>query len=609
MITVVGPPANDSCATPTVLAGPGPYAFDLTNTTTGTQGQMEAACLFFGLNAIHRDAWYTWVAPSTGVATVETCAQTGVDTKIAAYAGQGCPSSAPLACNDDACSLQTRVRFLVQSGQAYTLQVGTYPGAAGGTGTFSITVAVPDDCAMAAPIGGTGTYAVDSTTATTGAPLPGCASAGRDVWYLWTAPSSGNATVRTCGGVTADSVLAVWADNNAGACPSGMPLVCNDDSCGLQSEVTTAVMAGNRYFIQLATFGSGAGYSGTFTIAITAPPVPMSCEVLDDGMADNSVGLTGGGDVVWMLKQGAPGLTTLVHSISTAYGEPGGAGMISDGFPTTVAIWEDPNDDGVPSDLVLVAFANSTIQNINTNTFNVTGMPGNTVVTGTYFVGVLCTHPNMSFPAPLDQTGPSAGNSWVAGGAAVDINNISAAPIPPTLLSAIPGLNGRWLLRVDCTTTTGTTFCEGTAAACPCANAGAALHGCANSANVAGGLLAARGAASLSGDTVRLMASGMPNSSSFVAFAQSTATNAGVAYGDGVLCVTGSITRIARRAISSGKANFGNGIPGDLPVSVAGGIAAPGTFHYQVVYRDAVGGFCTPNTFSVTNGVSITWTP
>jgi hypothetical protein len=74
-------------------------------------------------------------------ATLNTCGQTGVDTKIAIYDGCGCPTGPALACNDDSCGLQSQVRWNPVPGNTYMIRVGTFPGATGGTGTFSISCA------------------------------------------------------------------------------------------------------------------------------------------------------------------------------------------------------------------------------------------------------------------------------------------------------------------------------------------------------------------------------------------------------------------------------------------------------------------------------------
>ncbi|MBL8862090.1 MAG: lamin tail domain-containing protein [Planctomycetes bacterium] len=139
------PPANDDCSAATPIAGTGLFPFTTINATTGTEGQAEAACNFFSFTAIARDVWFNWTAPSTGIATVETCAQAAYDTKLAAYSGAGCPVGATIACNDDACALQSRIQFACVAGQVYSIQVGSYPGGGGssGAGNLNITVGAP----------------------------------------------------------------------------------------------------------------------------------------------------------------------------------------------------------------------------------------------------------------------------------------------------------------------------------------------------------------------------------------------------------------------------------------------------------------------------------
>ena len=98
---------SDSCASAQPIAGTGVFAFD--NSAATTDGTPNPACNFFGQNDITLDVWFAWTAPSSGYFRVNTCAQTSVDTKIAIYAG-GCAGSV-IACNDDACFLQTGLLF------------------------------------------------------------------------------------------------------------------------------------------------------------------------------------------------------------------------------------------------------------------------------------------------------------------------------------------------------------------------------------------------------------------------------------------------------------------------------------------------------------------
>jgi hypothetical protein len=108
-----------------------------------------------------------------------------MDSKVAAYAGTGCPSSATIACNDDSCGLQSQIAFNVVQGNAYTIQLGNFPGASASSGTFTLTVGGmqvgcggstgPDvivgdiqDVLNAAPTGGIDAIALGTTSCNVG---------------------------------------------------------------------------------------------------------------------------------------------------------------------------------------------------------------------------------------------------------------------------------------------------------------------------------------------------------------------------------------------------------------------------------------------------------
>jgi hypothetical protein len=140
---------------------------------------------------------------------------------------------------------------------------------------------------------------------------------------------------------------------------------------------------------------------------------------------------------------------------------------------------------------------------------------------------------------------------------------------------------------------------------CPCNNPSSAFNGCANSVSAAGGALDASGAASLSNDTLVLSGSSMTNSSALY-FQGTTFGYVQTPYGDGLRCVAGTLARLGTKTNSAGASQYP--AAGDLPISVRGGVGAPGTRFYQVIYRDG-GNFCTPSQFNATNGLAIAWVP
>jgi hypothetical protein len=180
------PPANDACIDAIAIAGTGSFAYDNTAATTDGPGHVE--CNFSSQTGIDRDLWWCWTAPANGDYEIATCSLTGTDSKLAVYDGCGCPVSAPIACNDDSCGLQSSLTVTAVAGQSYMIRVGVFPGAAGGSGGFSITsFAIPtnDLCADAIPVAvpSVTTGTTDFATIDTNAPTCIVGPTSPGVWY------------------------------------------------------------------------------------------------------------------------------------------------------------------------------------------------------------------------------------------------------------------------------------------------------------------------------------------------------------------------------------------------------------------------------------------
>jgi len=147
-----------------------------------------------------------------------------------------------------------------------------------------------DNCYNAKPIGDGEYLPFDTTLATFDG--PGYCMESPNVWYTYTAPYTGNVTghikISLC--YTGfeefndfDTRLAVYKGGN---CPSSLSdlIECNDDFCGLQSEITFAATAGSRYLIEVGGFDS---MTGKGVINITSERGP-STKALDLGDAPDS---------------------------------------------------------------------------------------------------------------------------------------------------------------------------------------------------------------------------------------------------------------------------------------------------------------------------------
>jgi hypothetical protein len=130
---VAAQPPNDNCSDAIPVAGFITVGFD--NVGGTTDGPADGLCDFFGSSQIYNDVWYCWTAAPAGPVGVRNCEFTSLDTKIAVYDGCGCPIGLGiLACNDDACGLQTVATWTAAAGHSYLIRVGSYNQLAFGSG-------------------------------------------------------------------------------------------------------------------------------------------------------------------------------------------------------------------------------------------------------------------------------------------------------------------------------------------------------------------------------------------------------------------------------------------------------------------------------------------
>jgi hypothetical protein len=166
-------------------------------------------------------------------------------------------------------------------------------GGGGGGGGLS-----NDDCATAEVITA-GATAFDTTSATNSGIAWSCAGGGAaDAWYSYTASSSADVTIDTCGSGY-DTALQVWV----GSCGSLTRIACNDDVCGLQSQIDlTGLSAGTTVLIQVAGYSGSTG-TGTLTLteASTPPPGQPGSPTPSNGAGSVSINQ----DLSWSAASGA----------------------------------------------------------------------------------------------------------------------------------------------------------------------------------------------------------------------------------------------------------------------------------------------------------------
>lgn len=290
-----------------------------------------------------------------------------------------------------------------------------------------------DDCSGAIAIGN-GQTVGSNIGATNSVPTGSCQTMGSDVWYEYTADCDGIALATFCQGGGAadfDPVLVVYD----GACGSLVEIACNDDSCGLLSEVGFPVNTGESYFIAVGGFTNTSGVSseGNFTLDLSCGPITdddcLGAVPITEGLTSSSnIGYTTGptvgscasmGSDVWY-EYTASGSGTLLVSFC----QPG----TSASFDTALAAFTGPctnltqvacNDDSCAL-LSEISFAVTAGQ---TYYIAVGGYNGDQ---GTFSVGLRCpgcstpstevvrlgSPPNPDAFLPGVTSGPVTGQTW-----------------------------------------------------------------------------------------------------------------------------------------------------------------------------------------------------
>jgi MYXO-CTERM domain-containing protein len=178
---------------------------------------------------------------------------------------------------------------------------------------------------------------------------------------------------------------------------------------------------------------------------------------LDDGTAENSVGLSGGGTIAGINFFAVSGGDNVITSVEVAWGSPAfpNAAPPLIGLPFNYHVWANVGPDTNPSgpNAVLLFSGSSTIDplNVANNTFQSLAVPSIAIPGASFFVGVDLAHPARSFPIAVDQTAPIAGRSWAGGGTSFNPNSIG---LGAGGASDIVGF-GNWMIRASAVPTPG----------------------------------------------------------------------------------------------------------------------------------------------------------
>jgi hypothetical protein len=123
-----------------------------------------------------------------------------------------------------------------------------------------------------------------------------------------------------------------------------------------------------------------------------------------------------------------------------------------------------------------------------------------------------------------------------------------------------------------------------------------------------GAKLVSSGLASVAHDTLVLTCTRLPAAATalFIQGGTQQVGGAGSVFGDGLRCAGFPVVRVHIVTASGGIASYPQG--GQTAISVLGGVVANAARHYQTWYRNAAS-FCTPSTFNLSQGLTVTWSP
>jgi hypothetical protein len=206
--------------------------------------------------------WYTWIAPSTGTVTVNTCGQTAsaINSHLTVYTGSDVSTLATVASNDDTSgcivlsgnSTGSSLSFEATRGAEYAIRVARSIGV---QTRFRLRInATPlahDELAGARTLAGRSPAAEDSTLGASyevDEPIALVPFSGGSLWYRWTAPVGGEAvSIDTCGSAIPTRARVFTGSAFASLQPVGTNA---DSACVNGSVVTLTPAAGTNYAVQ-----------------------------------------------------------------------------------------------------------------------------------------------------------------------------------------------------------------------------------------------------------------------------------------------------------------------------------------------------------------------
>lgn len=258
-----------------------------TNTSMTTCGGGASNAYDSGAPAPTAARWWTFTPASSGIYTIESCAQapvTNTDTRVSIHTGS-CGSLSFLLGDDDGCTTPTFASSLpifLNAGTTYYIEWDNAWNSAGHTWSITGPVApIPgDECTTALPLTMSPTCSY-TTASTAGASVstPSCAAGvgattNADIWFSFTATSSlADITVAPTG--TYYPILELL-DGSSG-CGSPTSLCCTfANAAGTTLNLLRGgLTVGNTYFLRIGhAFAGGDGGLNQFSVCVVDGTAP-----------------------------------------------------------------------------------------------------------------------------------------------------------------------------------------------------------------------------------------------------------------------------------------------------------------------------------------------
>ena len=199
---------------------------------------------------------------------------------------------------------------------------------------------------------------------------------------------------------------------------------------------------------------TGDAFPLQFTELSRPPALGPNNYSTDDGVAEDGIGLSPSGALIWLNDFTVLPGQTIIDRVSVAFGASTPAGK-----PVVLGLWSDPNNDGNPADAQLLMTTDVATPSGGAGLFNDYPFPPTTVgpVGSHFFVGAMIqsTANPPELPAAIDRSS-DAGRSWVtfADPCEGNMGSLSDNAIAPMHPAAF-GFSGNFLIRAHSASTAG----------------------------------------------------------------------------------------------------------------------------------------------------------